>query len=126
MGSTVSAEKAKTEMETESITINPNALKITVLYCGGWGYKPKFQKLKSDLEQEFGLDVLHIVGEKTPSRTGWFEVTLEDGTVVHSKKNGDGHVKPAQLEKIIEEIKEALAKKEKGKGEKTDPEVIAA
>ncbi len=52
---------------------------------------------------------LKISGEAQPGNTGVFEVELEGGKVVHSKKNGDGYVdNEAKLEKICEAIKEAL------------------
>lgn len=48
----------------------------------------------------------------TPNVTGYFEVELEDGTLLHSKKNGDGFVdNEAKLNKIIRGIEKALASK---------------
>uniref|UniRef100_A0A8C4XET6 Selenoprotein W-like n=1 Tax=Erpetoichthys calabaricus TaxID=27687 RepID=A0A8C4XET6_ERPCA len=71
------------------------------------GYKPKFNRLKKDLESKFPGN-LQITGEGTPQSTGWFEVTI-DGKLVHSKKNGDGYVdSDAKLSKIVEAIKAAL------------------
>ncbi|KAL4658594.1 selenoprotein W-like [Arapaima gigas] len=51
------------------------------------GYRPKFTKLKTLLEDEFPGDV-EITGESTPTTTGWFEVEV-NGKLVHSKKRGD-------------------------------------
>ena len=31
-------------------------LVITVQYCGGWGYAPKFEKFKEELKYELGND----------------------------------------------------------------------
>lgn len=43
-------------------------------------------------------------GEPTPTTSGAFEVNI-DGTIVHSKLNGDGHVdSPEKLEKILAAI----------------------
>ena len=62
---------------------------VNVVYCGGWGYAPKFRHLKQELEEEF--PGLHVEGEGTPGKTGFFEV-LVDGNLVHSKNRGDGYV----------------------------------
>ena len=46
---------------------------------------------------------------KRNSFSGFFEVELENGEVLHSKKNGDGYVDtPAKKEKIINGIENAL------------------
>jgi len=84
-------------------------LKIKIDYCGGWGYKPKFDKVKSNLEKAFP-NQLEITGEAIPGMSGCFEVILvESGKVLHSKKNGQGYVdNDAKLEAIIAGIKEAL------------------
>ncbi|ODN02149.1 Selenoprotein W [Orchesella cincta] len=52
-------------------------------------------------------------GEATPNRTGWFEVSIIGGPLLHSKKRGDGFVdKPEKLKKIVDWIKDALASKD--------------
>ncbi|XP_013412270.2 selenoprotein W [Lingula anatina] len=67
-----------------------------------------FRRLKADLEQEFGTDVV-ITGEGTPQATGYFEVQIENGKLLHSKKNGDGYVdSEAKFHKITKGIEEAL------------------
>ncbi|OON18059.1 selT/selW/selH selenoprotein [Opisthorchis viverrini] len=44
-----------------------------------------FKVFKKDLEARFP-GKLRITGEGTPMSTGFFEVQLDDGTVLHSKK----------------------------------------
>jgi len=79
-------------------------LKIHVVYCGAWGYKPKFDKLKAQLIDEFGEGEFEMTGEGTPGATGFFEVTV-DGDLIHSKKNGDGYVdSEPKLNKIYQAI----------------------
>ena len=42
--------------------------------------------------------------------SGKFEVELEDGTVLHSKINGEGYVDtPAKMDKIAQGIEKALS-----------------
>lgn len=61
------------------------------------------------LEDEFPGD-LEITGEGTPSSTGWFEVEV-NGTLVHSKKNGDGFCdNDAKTQKIVSAIEKAMGK----------------
>jgi len=85
------------------------ALKVKISYCGGWGYAPKFQKLKSQIESKFPGKT-EVIDDKIPGVTGFFEVELEEkGEVLHSKKNGDGYVDtPAKLEKIMSGIESNL------------------
>lgn len=49
-----------------------------------------------------------VTGESTPSRTGWFEVTLtkKDGTqeLVFSKKNGDGAMEEKTAKPFMEKL----------------------
>ena len=77
---------------------------------GGWGYKSKFDKVKSSLEKALP-DQLEIEGEAVPGLSGCFEVVLvESGKVLHSKTNGGGYVdSDAKLQAILEGIKEATA-----------------
>lgn len=78
-------------------------VKIHVVYCGAWGYGPRFQKLKKQLEQKFPGKCA-ITGEATPQSTGWFEVTV-NGQLVHSKKNGEGYVdNDKKLQKIYDAV----------------------
>lgn len=59
--------------------------------------------------EEFSPDDLEITGEGTPNATGFFEVQIVGGKLVHSKKNGDGYVDSNEkLTKIISAIKDAL------------------
>ena len=81
---------------------------MLLLNSGGWGYEPKFRKVKADLEGRFP-GKLEIEGDKIPGNSGKFEVELENGQVVHSKINGDGYVDtPAKMDKIAKAIEEAL------------------
>ena len=82
---------------------------IVDIFSGGWGYKPKFDKVKSSLEKAFP-NQLEITGEAIPGMSGCFEVVLvESGKVLHSKNNGQGYVdNDAKLEAIVAGIKEAL------------------
>jgi len=58
----------------------------------------------------FDDDDLELTSEGTPEQTGWFEVQVVGGKLLHSKKNGDGYVdSDAKLQKIINGIKEAMA-----------------
>jgi len=49
-----------------------------------------------------------VEGFSTPTTTGWLEVELENGTVLHSKKNGDGYVDHNKMERIIAGVEKAL------------------
>ena len=50
-----------------------------------------------------------VIEDKIPGNTGFFEVELENGEVLHSKKNGDGYVDtPNKLEKIMSGVENAL------------------
>lgn len=46
------------------------------------------------LVQEFGTDV-EVTGASTPTVSGWLEVQVVGGELLHSKKNGDGAVMDA-------------------------------
>jgi len=84
-------------------------VKVHIVYCGAWGYAPKFRKLKAELEKKFP-GKLDITGEGTPSTTGWFEVEIVGGSLLHSKKNGDGYVDSnSKMDKIVAGIESALA-----------------
>lgn len=85
-------------------------LKIHVVYCGAWGYAPKFRKIKAELEKEFPNE-LEITGEGTPGTTGWLEIQVVGGELLHSKKNGDGYVDTdAKMEKIKAGVRKALGR----------------
>ena len=79
-------------------------------FSGGWGYAPKFRKLKQQLEEKFP-GKLDITGEGTPETTGKLEVQVVGGEVLHSKINGDGYVDTdAKLQKIFAGVEAALSK----------------
>ncbi|XP_032789635.1 selenoprotein W-like [Daphnia magna] len=71
-------------------------------------YRGKFNKLKQELEGLFpGL--LDITGEGTPGVTGYFEVQVVGGKLLHSKKNGNGFVdSAAKMQTIVDGVKAAL------------------
>jgi len=83
-------------------------IQIHVVYCGAWGYEPKFVALRDQLMDEFSPNDIEVTGEGTPTQTGKFEVEV-CGKLVHSKKNGDGFPNTAdKMNKIIKAIKESL------------------
>jgi len=67
--------------------------------------------LKSDLEARFGADKVEVTGEGTPETTGFFEVVIvSSGKVIHSKKNGQGHVDTNEKKAaIFKAVEDALA-----------------
>ena len=66
--------------------------------------------MKKQLEDKFGGEV-EVTGEGTPDTTGWLEVQVVGGELLHSKKNGDGYVdNDAKLGKIIAGVEAALKK----------------
>lgn len=82
-------------------------VKVRVTYCGGWGYGSKFRSLQADLVGKFG-DKIAVDGEATRGVTGYLEVEV-NGTLVHSKKGGDGYVDTAgKKQKIYDAISAAL------------------
>jgi selT/selW/selH-like putative selenoprotein len=54
------------------------------------GYGPRYQRLVAAIKQQYPSGIEYSY-EATPQATGFFEVTV-NGTLVHSKKNGGGHV----------------------------------
>ncbi|KAH8860343.1 Selenoprotein W [Schistosoma japonicum] len=66
-----------------------------------------YNSFKQQLERRFP-GKLEISGEGTPQSTGWFEVQVVDGPLLHSKKNGDGYVDNKKLERICEAIRDLL------------------
>jgi len=85
------------------------AVKIHVTYCGGWGYRPKFEALKAQILDEFDASKVDIVGESTPNTSGAMEVKVND-QLVHSKlTKGDGFIdSDAKLNKIFDAIQAGL------------------
>lgn len=50
-----------------------------------------------------------MIGYAVPGVTGWFEVEIVGGKLLHSKKNGDGYVdRKAKMDRIIRGVEEAL------------------
>lgn len=80
---------------------------VEVIYCGGWGYAPKFQTLKGQLTDEFG-EMVKVTGIETKETSGWLEVKVGN-VLVHSKKGGDGYIdSEAKLQKIVKAIENQL------------------
>ena len=68
------------------------AVVVRVVYCGAWGYKPKYPQLKKKLEDEFPSR-LDIYGEGTPQVTGFFEVfcSRKAGSLQEGRRWPRGH-----------------------------------
>ena len=50
-----------------------------------------------------------MTGEGTPNSTGYLEVQVVGGKLLHSKKNGDGYVDTEEkMQKIIKGVEEAV------------------
>jgi len=76
---------------------------VHVVYCGAWGYGSKFRAIQNAILSQH--PDAKITGEATPTATGYLEVTV-DGTLVHSKDNGDGYVDTAEkMEKILDAVR---------------------
>ena len=58
------------------------------------GYGSKFRAIKSEVEKAFPGQTA-ITGEATPGATGFLEVQVVGGALLHSKKNGMGYVDTA-------------------------------
>lgn len=66
------------------------------------GYAPKWKAVENAIKAKFPKT--ETSGEPTPTSSGAFEVDI-NGTIVHSKLNGDGHVdSPEKMEKILAAI----------------------
>merc|ERR1712130_501378 len=62
-----------------------------------------------ELEAKFG-DKVEVTGEGTPETTGYLEVEIVVGAVLHSKKGGDGYVDTSEkMNKIFAGVEAALA-----------------
>ena len=62
-----------------------------------------------ELEGKFG-DKVEVTGEGTPDTTGYLEVQVVGGALLHSKKGGDGYVDTsAKMDKIFAGVEAALA-----------------
>ena len=89
------------------------ALKITVQYCGAWGYSSKYRNLKADLDAEFG-DKIQMEGQRDVGATGNFEViawTAGNTQVPLHLKNGQSQGlvdNDSKLEAIVDKIHELL------------------
>lgn len=82
---------------------------VHVIYCGGWGYGSKVRTLEQYLKDNCSV-AIEFTSESTKGTTGYLEVSV-DGTLVHSKKDGDGYVDTQEKKnKIVEAIKAAATK----------------
>ena len=78
---------------------------IKVIYCGGWGYYPKYKMLKEELEKlNLGLK---FSGEPTDDVTGDFIVFVNDKKV-WDKNQGDGDCTKKTVANIVAKVKENL------------------
>lgn len=75
--------------------------KVEIQFCSGCGYQAKFNVAKVLLEERFP-DQLTIVANKDADKTENFEIKV-NGTLVHSKKKGNGflNVDNAEQEEIV-------------------------
>lgn len=84
-------------------------VKIFVVYCGAWGYRPKYELFRKKLLDLFSPGEIEVTGEGTPNSSGKFEVQIVGGNVIHSKMNGDGFVdSKAKMEKVVSAIRKAM------------------
>ena len=58
------------------------------------GYGSKFRAIKNEIEKAFPGQT-NVTGEATPGATGYLEVQVVGGALLHSKKNGMGYVDTA-------------------------------
>ena len=58
------------------------------------GYGSKYRAIKSEIEKAFPGQTA-VTGEATPGATGFLEVQVVGGALLHSKKNGQGYVDTA-------------------------------
>jgi hypothetical protein len=66
--------------------------------------------LISAVERRFGKDTVLFEGEATPRSTGWMEVQVVGGNLLHSKRGGDGYIdSQAKLDTIFAGIEAAQA-----------------
>jgi len=83
---------------------------VHVVYCGGWGYRPRYEAVKRAIESKFP-GVFDVVGEATPTTTGALEVELRSGektVVLHTKLKGEGYIDAKKMEHILTRLGEFL------------------
>ena len=84
-----------------AITTDKNAkFNVKVVYCGGWGYTGKFNQVKQVILNYYPN--AHIEGEKTPSKSGAFEIYVEE-KLIFSKLKSNSFVQ--DYNKLIQDIK---------------------
>lgn len=85
-------------------------VKIHVVYCGAWGYAPKFKAFRDELFKTFKEGEIEVTGEGTPNQSGKFEVQIEGGKLIHSKLDGGGfpHTDKNKMAGIIQAIREHM------------------
>ena len=98
--------------------VDYNKVTVTIQWCGGWGYGPRFRAAKALIENNYSsdpkaLENISIVSKRDPKVTGNFEITV-NGELVHSKKTkGDGFLNddtPQKKKNVIDAIDKALKK----------------
>ena len=101
------AEKKEEAKDNESAKV-----KVSIQWCGGWGYGAKFRAAKDILDKKFP-DSVDIISNKDPQSTGNFEITV-NGTLIHSKQtkgHGFFHTNAEQQEVVFKSIQDAINKK---------------
>jgi len=79
---------------------------IKVIYCGGWGYRPRYEAVKRAIDQKFP-GRFDVIGEATPTTTGALEVDLTTSSGpknLHSKLRGQGYIDAKKMEQILAEL----------------------
>ena len=72
--------------------------------------------MKTQLEDAFTRKQIQVLGREIPGGTGYFEVEIEGGKVLHSKRNGQGFVDTqVKLDKIVQDIGQELNNQENSK-----------
>ena len=72
--------------------------------------------MKTQLEDAFTRKQIQVLGREIPGGTGYFEVEIEGGNVLHSKRNGQGFVDTQdKLDKIVQDIGQELNNQENNK-----------
>ena len=93
--------------KTEKFGPTDAEYKMTIQYCGGWGYRSKAVFIQQNVEKEFG-DKLQVIFEKDKGITGNLEIKVTDSkgksTMIHSKKEGGGFVKQENVQSFIDKV----------------------
>ena len=74
--------------------VSCGARRLTLAAAACRGYGSKFRAIKTEIEKAFPGQTT-VTGEATPGATGYLEVQVVGGELLHSKKNGMGYVDTA-------------------------------